>query len=96
MSEELSPKLGDLRGMGLRLDPKGILIAPETTGGLTWGYTIVDPDVVPAVYTENGWLEFVHQSVWNDIKDQWNAIKIEVKNNPLAYPEYRDYPELNS
>ncbi|MEY4331457.1 MAG: hypothetical protein RLZZ196_195 [Bacteroidota bacterium] len=97
MSEELKPKPGELRGLALRPDPKGILIASyeEPGSGLKWGYTIVDINVTPAVYTEDGWLEFVHESVWNDIKANWDAIKAEVRDNMLLYPEYRKYPELN-
>ena len=89
-----NPVPGQLRGVGLRLDPDSILFAPETTGGLTWGYTIVDKTAKPAMYMDGEWREFVPEGVWLQMLDAWeNLIKI-IKQDPAKYEYYLEFPEI--
>lgn len=91
------PKLGDLKGIGLRPDPQGILFAPFTDDdGVQFGYTIIDPNQKPSMFMEDGWKEFVPEGVWLQMVDNWNAMKAGIRENLLDFPEYLQYPELKA
>jgi hypothetical protein len=92
MSEQ--PVEGQLRGIGLRLDPQEILIAPHEEGGLSWGYTIIDRSKVPTMYIGGEWKEVVPEGVWYQMLANWDDIA-KVANDIFSdYPEYLEYPEV--
>lgn len=88
------PQPGQLRGVGLRLDPQGILFAPETSGGLTWGYTIVDKTAKPAIFMNDQWTEFVPEGVWLQMLESWDNLITIIKQEPGKYEYYLQYPEI--
>jgi hypothetical protein len=90
------PIEGQLRGIGLRLDPKEILIAPYTENGLTWGYTIIDKTQIPTMYIDGEWKNVVPESVWLQMLDNWDSITKDAKAILDENPEYLLYPELRS
>jgi hypothetical protein len=94
MSEQ--PVEGQLRGMGIRLDPQEILIAPHEKGGLLWGYTIIDRTRVPAMYIMGEWVDVVPESVWVQMLANWDDIAKTAKDVFAKHPEYLDYPEIKS
>ena len=96
MSETDNPVIGQLRGIGLRLDPQEILIAPyeEPGSGLKWGYTILDKTKIPTMYMEDGWREIVPEGVWLQMLENWERLA-EMANDTFSdYPEYLQYPEI--
>ena len=90
------PVEGQLRGIGLRLDPQEILIAPyeESGSGLKWGYTIIDKTQIPSMYIGGEWKDVVPEGVWLQMLDNWDAIKKTAREVLAEYPEYLEYPEL--
>jgi hypothetical protein len=92
MSEQ--PIEGQLTGIGIRLDPQEILIAPHTKGGLTWGYTIIDRTKAPAMYIMGKWVDVVPEGVWVQMLANWDDIANTAKDVLAKYPEYLEYPEL--
>jgi len=90
------PVEGQLRGIGLRLDPQEILIALYTESGLTWGYTIIDKTQIPTMYIGGEWKNVVPEGVWLQMLDNWDAIAKTAKEVLTEYPEYLDYPELKA
>jgi hypothetical protein len=94
MSEQ--PIEGQLRGIGLRLDPQGILIAPHEEGGLQWGYTIIDRDNVPTMYIDDNWVDVVPLGVWSQMLANWDDIAKFANDLFSNHPEYLDYPEIKN
>jgi hypothetical protein len=94
MSEQ--PKEGQLKGIGLRLDPQEILIAPHEEGGLKWGYTIIDKTKIPTMYMAGEWKEVVPEGVWVQMLANWDDIAKTAKEVLEEYPEYLEYPELKA
>lgn len=92
MSEQ--PVEGQLRGIGLRLDPQGILIAPHEEGGLTWGYTIIDRDRIPTMYIKGEWQNVVPEGVWVQMLANWDDIAKTANDVFSDYPQYLEYPEV--
>jgi hypothetical protein len=92
MSEQ--PIEGQLRGIGLRLDPQGILIAPHEEGGLQWGYTIIDRDKVPTMYIDGSWVDVVPLGVWSQMLANWDDISKFANDLFSDHPAYLDYPEV--
>ena len=90
------PQEGQLRGIGLRLDPQGILIAPHEypDTGLTWGYTIIDRDRIPTMYINGEWRDVVPEGVWNQMLANWDDIGKFANDLFSDYPTYLDYPEV--
>jgi hypothetical protein len=94
MSEQ--PIEGQLRGIGLRLDPQGILIAPHEEGGLQWGYTIIDRTKVPTMYIDGNWVDVVPVGVWAQMIANWDDIAKTANDVFSDYPKYLEYPEVRS
>lgn len=92
--ENNKPSPGQLRGVGNRLDPELILFAPETVEGLAWGYTIIDKTVMPAIYMDGEWTEFIPKGVWIQMIEAWDEVIEKVKSNPEKYKQYLNYPEI--
>jgi hypothetical protein len=90
------PIEGQLKGIGLRLDPQEILIAPHEEGGLSWGYTIIDKTQIPTMYIGGEWKNVVPEGVWLQMLDNWDAIKKTAREVLAEYPEYLKYPELKA
>jgi hypothetical protein len=90
------PIEGQLKGIGLRLDPQEILIAPHEEGGLSWGYTIIDKTQIPAMYIGGEWKDVVPEGVWLQMLGNWDAIKKTAREVLAEYPEYLEYPELKA
>ena len=92
------PVEGQLRGIGLRLDPQEILIAPyeEPGSGLKWGYTIIDKSQIPTMYIGGEWKQVVPEGVWLQMLDNWSAITKNAKDVLSEYPNYLEYPELKA
>jgi hypothetical protein len=90
------PIEGQLKGIGLRLDPQEILIAPHEEGGLKWGYTIIDKTHIPTMYIGGEWKNVVPEGVWLQMLDNWDAIAKTAKEVLAEYPEYLEYPELKA
>lgn len=90
------PIEGQLKGIGLRLDPQGILIAPHEEGGLQWGYTIIDKTHIPTMYIGGEWKNVVPEGVWLQMLDNWDNITKDAKEVLKEYPNYLDYPELKA
>lgn len=90
------PVEGQLRGIGLRLDPQEILIAPyeEPSSGLKWGYTIIDKTQIPSMYMNGEWRDVVPEGVWVQMLENWDNIAKTAKQVLKEYPEYLQYPEL--
>jgi hypothetical protein len=90
------PQEGQLRGIGLRLDPKGILIAPHTIpgSGLQWGYTIIDRDRIPTMYINGEWQNVVPEGVWYQMLANWDDIAKFANDLFSDYPTYLEYPEV--
>jgi hypothetical protein len=94
MTEQLVE--GQLRGIGLRLDPQEILIAPHEQGGLKWGYTIIDRTKIPTMYIKGEWQNVVPEGVWIQMLSNWDDIAKTAKDVFAKHPEYLDYPEIKS
>jgi hypothetical protein len=92
MSEQ--PVEGQLRGIGIRLDPQEILIAPHEEGGLKWGYTIIDRDKIPTMYIKGEWQNVVPEGVWVQMLANWDDIAKTANDVFVDYPEYLEYPEV--
>lgn len=92
MSEE--PQVGQMRGVLLRLDPKGILFAPHTLNGVSWGYSIDPDEDNPAIYMDDEWKEIIPEGVWYQMVENWTQVKNTVLNNPKEYADYLAYPEF--
>ena len=90
------PVEGQLRGIGLRLDPQEILIAPHKQGGLSWGYTIIDKDKIPSMFMNGEWRDVVPEGVWVQMLANWDDITKSAKTILEDYPEYLEYPELKA
>lgn len=88
------PVEGQLRGIGLRLDPQEILIAPFEQGGLKWGYTIIDKTQIPSMYIGGEWKNVVPEGVWLQMLENWAGISKTAKQVLEEYPDYLQYPEL--
>jgi hypothetical protein len=88
------PVEGQLVGIGIRLDPKEILIAPYEENGLTWGYTIIDKSKIPTMYIGGKWQNVVPEGVWIQMLENWDAIAKTAKDVFAEYPEYLEYPEI--
>ena len=94
-SEDNKPVPGQLRGVGNRLDPEGILFGSNTyDGGLTWGYTIIDKTAKPSIFMDDQWTEFVPEGVWLQMIDLWDDVIKTIKDNPDKYEYYLQYPEI--
>lgn len=93
---EHQPVEGQLKGIGLRLDPQEILIAPHTEGGLTWGYTIIDSTKIPTMYIKGEWQQVVPEGVWVQMLANWEDIAKTAKEVLAEYPSYLDYPEVKA
>ena len=85
---------GQLRGIGLRLDPQEILIAPHEEGGLKWGYTIIDRTKIPMMYIKGEWQNVVPEGVWVQMLANWDDISKTANDVFSDYPEYLEYPEV--
>lgn len=85
---------GQLRGIGLRLDPQEILIAPHEEGGLKWGYTIIDRTKIPTMYIGEEWKDVVPEGVWVQMLANWDDIAKTANEVFTEYPEYLEYPEV--
>jgi hypothetical protein len=90
------PIEGQLLGIGLRLDPQEILIAPHEEGGLKWGYTIIDKTQIPTMYIGGEWKNVVPEGVWLQMLDNWANIAKNAKQVLEEHPEYLEYPELKA
>lgn len=90
------PTSGQLRGIGIRLDPQEILIAPYEEGGLKWGYTIIDKTQIPTMYINSDWAEVVPEGVWIQMLENWDSIAKTAKEVLEEYPEYLEYPEVKA
>ena len=88
------PIEGQLRGIGLRLDPQEILIAPHEEGGLSWGYTIIDRTKIPTMYIKGEWQNVVPEGVWVQMLANWDDIAKTANDVFSDYPEYLEYPEV--
>jgi hypothetical protein len=88
------PVPGQLRGVGLRLDPQGILFRSYDEGGLRWGYTLKPEEGQPMIFMDGEWTEFVPQGVWLQMLELWNEMLAEMKNNINDVQEYLEYPEI--
>lgn len=89
-----NPVEGQLHGIGLRLDPQGILIAPHEDGGLQWGYTIIDRTKVPTMYIKGEWQDVVPVGVWTQMLANWDDIAKTANDVFSGYPQYLNYPEV--
>lgn len=89
-----TPVAGQLRGIGLRLDPAGILISPNEEDGQIWSYTIVDKTQIPTMYINDEWRPVVPEGVWLQMLDNWEAIKKIDRSVFDRNPIYLEYPEL--
>lgn len=89
-----NPIEGQLLGIGLRLDPQEILIAPHRQGGLSWGYTIIDRTKIPTMYIGGEWKPVVPEGVWVQMLANWDDIAKTANDVFSDYPEYLDYPEV--
>jgi hypothetical protein len=94
MSEGNAGLPGQLRGVGLRLDPQSILIAPESSGGLVWGYTITDKTRHPTIFMNGEWKTFIPQGVWLQMLDNWDTLVEIIKQDPEKYDYYLQYDEI--
>ncbi len=92
------PVEGQLKGIGIRLDPQEILIGPysEPDSGLTWGYTIIDKTQIPTMYIEGEWKPVVPEGVWLQMLDNWDDLAKNAAQVFEEYPEYLDYPEVKA
>ena len=90
------PVEGQLRGIGLRLDPQEILIAPHEEGGLKWGYTIIDKTQIPTMFIRGDWKPVVPEGVWVQMLANWEDISKFADSLFNDYPEYIEYPEIKN
>jgi hypothetical protein len=90
------PVEGQLRGIGLRLDPQEILIAPHEEGGLKWGYTIIDKNSIPSMFIDGEWRDVVPEGVWVQMLANWDSIAKTANDVFSEYPEYLEYPEVKN
>lgn len=90
------PVEGQLRGIGLRLDPQEILIAPHEEGGLKWGYTITDKTKIPTMYIKGEWQAVVPEGVWVQMLANWEDISKTANEVFTEYPQYLEYPEVKA
>ena len=88
------PIEGQLKGIGLRLDPQEILIAPSNEGGLSWGYTIIDKTHIPTMYMGGEWKNVVPEGVWLQMLDNWDDVINTIKNDQDGFSHYLGYPEI--
>ena len=90
------PVEGQLRGIGLRLDPQEILIAPHVEGGLKCGYTIIDKNSIPSMFIDGEWRDVVPEGVWVQMLANWDSIAKTANDVFSEYPEYLEYPEVKN
>lgn len=90
------PQEGQLRGIGLRKDPEGILIAPHDVNGEQWGYTIIDKTKIPTMYIKGQWQDVVPEGVWYQMLANWEDIGKFANDLFSKHTEYLEYPELRS
>lgn len=88
------PQEGQLRGIGLRPDPQGVLIAPHEVDGKQYGYTIIDKDRIPTMYIKGEWKDVVPEGVWYQMLANWEDISKFAEELFIGYPEYLQYPEI--
>jgi hypothetical protein len=88
------PQEGQLKGIGLRPDPQGVLIAPHEEGGLQWGYTIIDRDNIPTMYIKGEWKNVVPEGVWYQMLANWDDIAKFANDLFSDYPQYLQYSEI--
>lgn len=92
MSEPLP---GQLRGVGLRLDPEGLLFSPHIINELQWGYTLKPDEGQPMIFMNGEWTEFIPKGVWLDMLGLWKEMKQALQKNIKDVPPvYINYPEL--
>lgn len=91
---EQQPVEGQLKGIGLRLDPQEILIAPHEEGGLKWGYTITDKTKIPTMYIKGEWQAVVPEGVWVQMLANWEDIAKTATEVFTEHPQYLEYPEV--
>lgn len=87
------PKEGQLRGIGLRKDPQGILIAPHEMNGEQYGYTIIDKTAIPTMYIMGQWQDVVPEGVWYQMLANWEDISNNIND---VDPIYLEYPEVKA
>lgn len=88
------PQPGQLRGIGLRLDPQGILFRSYEEDGVKWGYTLKPQEGQPALFMDGKWTEFVPEGVWMQMLDLWAEMGRSMKANINDIQEYLEYPEV--
>lgn len=89
-----NPVPGQLRGIGLRLDPQGILFRSYEEGGLKWGYTLKPEEGKPQIFMNDEWTDFVPEGVWLQMLDLWKEMGKSMKENIADIQEYLEYPEI--
>lgn len=90
------PTEGQVRGIGIRLDPQEILIAPHEMNGAMWGYTITDKTKIPTMYIKGEWKEVVPEGVWVQMIANWEDISKTANEVFTEHPEYLEYPEVKA
>lgn len=90
------PVPGQLRGVGLRLDPQGILFRPFEEGGIQWGYTLKPEEGQPMIFMKGEWTEFIPEGVWLQMLDLWEFMLKSMKENIKDVEYYLQYPEIAS
>jgi len=89
------PQPGQLRGIGLRPDPQGLLFRTyEDEDGSKWGYTLKPTEGQPMIFMNDAWTTFVPEGVWNQMLDLWAQIGRDMKANINDVQEYLEYPEV--
>lgn len=88
------PIPGQLRGVGIRPDPQGILFRPHIIEGIQWGYTLKPEEGQPMIFMNGEWTEFIPKGVWLQMLDLWEEMKNSMQNNISDVQEYVSYPEL--
>lgn len=89
-----NPVPGQLRGIGLRLDPQGILFRPFQENGLQWGYTLKPEEGQPQIFMNGEWTDFVPEGVWIQMLSLWEEMGKSMKENIGDIQEYLNYPEI--
>ena len=89
-----TPAPGQLRGVGLRLDPQGILFKPFEENGLQWGFTLKPEEGQPMIFMQDEWKEFIPKGVWLQMLDLWEEIGKGIKESPDDFQTYLEYPEI--
>ena len=89
------PAPGQLRGIGLRPDPQGLLFRTyEDEDGAKWGYTLKPTEGQPMIFMNDAWTTFVPEGVWNQMLANWDDIAKFANDLFSDYPTYLDYPEI--